>query len=120
MSKDKNNQNKGDLSWFKAIHPEAKEEFPEILNPKVCATYTLTFKEKKPRVVPDKFRKTGVIEVEYKGELRSLFLGHTFLAQKLYELQKKHGSLLDIKITLHRLKKTKDYIEYEIRESKRS
>jgi len=111
-----NDRNDESLDWFKITQPGAKAEFPEILNPKVCKTYILTFKEKVPRVVPDKFDKTAVIEVEYNGELRSLFLGHRYLAQKIYALQKRCGSLLDVKISLHRLKKTKDYIEYQIRE----
>jgi len=101
-----------DLDWFKEIFPDAKAEFPPTLNLTVGQTYLITFKESKPRVVPDKFDKTGVIEIEYKGQLRSLFLGHTFLAQQIYVLQKKHGSLMDIKVSLTRKKKTKDYIEY--------
>jgi hypothetical protein len=113
---EENSSKDSNLAWFKQIHPDAKAEFPPQLNPKVSTIYILTFKEKKPRVVPDIFDQTGVIEVEYNGKIMSLFLGHTYLAQKIYELQKKHGSLMGIRITLHRLKKRKDYIEYEINE----
>ena len=106
----------GDLGWFKETHPGAKAEFPPIQNLNVGEPYLITFKEPKPRVVPDKFNKTAVIEIEYKGQLRSLFLGHTYLAQQLYALQKKHGTLMDLKVTITRLKKTKDYIEYLVQE----
>ena len=91
---EKNDSESDDLAWFNEIHPDAKTEFPPILNPKVGVTYRITFKEPKPRVVQDKFDKTGVIEVEYKGKMRSLFLGHTYLAQQIYALQKKHGLTL--------------------------
>jgi hypothetical protein len=119
MSKHQNNEENGtekeSKDWFHITQPGAKADFPEILNPKVCKVYHLTFKEKKPRIVPDKFGKTAVIEVEYNGELRSLFLGHRYLAQKIYAIQKRRGSLMDIRISLHRLKKIKDYIEYDVR-----
>jgi hypothetical protein len=107
---------KSDLDWFKEIKPEAKSEFPPALNPKVGVVYHLTFKESCPRVVPDKFAKTAVIEIEVDGKARSLFLGHTYLAQKIYQLQKKHDSLMGLKISLKKLKKTKNYIEYDLEE----
>ena len=114
MSEDENIE---DLDWFEQAHPGAKAEFPEILIPEAGKVYVLTFKEKEPRVVPDRFRKTAVIEVECNGKRRSLFLGHTYLAQKIYALQREHNdSLLNVKVSMKRLKKEKPYIEYEIRE----
>lgn len=113
---EKEDEKKDDLSWFKDIFPDAKAEFPQKLDLQEEKTYLITFQESKPRVVPDKFGKTGVIEVEYNGESRSLFLGHTYLAQRIYALQKKHGSIQGVKIALTRLKMTKEYIEYEVTE----
>lgn len=106
-----------ETDWFAVAHPGAKAEFPEMLTPKVGKVYILAFKENKPRNVPDNFGKTAVIEVECNGEMRSLFLGHTFLAQQIRAIQMKHnGSLSNVKISVKRLKKRKQYIEYEVRD----
>lgn len=109
--------NEEESDWFKKAHPEAKDEFPEILIPREGKVYVLTFKEEEPRNVKDNYGTTAVIEVEYNGKLRSLFLGHTYLAQQILAIQKEHDdSLLDVKISLKRLKKEKQYIEYEVRD----
>lgn len=102
--------------WFRTAHPGAKSDFPKILVPSECVVYSLTIKEDEPRIVRDKFRKTAVIEVEYEGEERSLFLGHRYLAQKIHAIQQRKGTLLNVKISLHRLRKTKNYIVYDVNE----
>jgi hypothetical protein len=113
MSKKNNSPS---LDWFNEIDPDAKPEFPPLFVPKVGKVYLITFNEDCPRVVPDKFSKTGVIEINIDGENYSLFLGHAYLRQKIYALQKKNTTLKGLKISFEQLKKRKNYIEYKIHE----
>lgn len=95
------------MSWFEDLYPEVPPEFPPTLRIERGKTYKVTFKEKRPRVVIGGYsRQTAVINVEYKGKPRSLYVGsHVDLARQIYNIEKEYGSLEGLSVEITLLKK---------------
>lgn len=83
--------------WFKELYSEVPSEFPPTLRIKeVGKPYRVTFQEERPRVVLGGYgKKTAVINVKYKGELRSLYVGSNVdLARQIWNLWKEKNRSL--------------------------
>lgn len=95
------------MSWFEDLYPEVPPEFPPTLPLKRGKTYRVTFREKRPRLVIGGYdRQTAVINVEYEGEPRSLYVGsHVDLARQVRNMEKERGSLKDLTVEITLLKK---------------
>ena len=95
------------MSWFEDLYPEVPAEFPPTLLIESGKTYKVTFKEKRPRLVVGGYgRQTAVINVEYEGEPRSLYVGsHVDLARQIRNIEKQHGSLKGLTVEIKQLEK---------------
>jgi len=81
--------------------------------------YEVVFEERRPRLVTGGFgKKTAVINVTYKGELRSLYVGSNVgLARLIWNIWKtRNQSLKGCKVEIRRVqKKGRNWI-YEVKE----
>jgi hypothetical protein len=94
--------------WFKQLYSEVPPEFPPTLRIQTKQTYRVTFQEERPRIVTGGYRKrTDVINVSYKGELRSLFVSSNVdLARQIWNIWKsKNRSLKGRTVEISKLKK---------------
>lgn len=106
--------------WFKELYSEVPSEFPPDLRIQTGKTYKVTFKEKRPRVVVGGYgKKTAVINVSYKGELRSLYVGSNVdLARQIWNFwNNKDQSLLGWTVDLSKVKKKGRNWIYEVTEA---
>jgi len=104
--------------WFKELFSEVPSEFPPTLIIKKGKTYRVTFLEERPRIVIGGYgKKTAVINVNYEGKSRSLFLGsHTDLARQIWNIWKAgNDSLLNKTVELTKLEKKGRYWKYEVK-----
>lgn len=94
--------------WFKELYSEVPSEFPQTLRIQARKTYRVTFKEERPRIVWGGYdKKTAVINVDYEGEPRSLYVGSNVdLARQTWNLWKrKNRSLRGLTVDITKVKK---------------
>jgi len=104
--------------WFKELYPEVSSEFPPDLTIQTGKTYRVTFEEKRPRVVIGGFgKKTAVINVTYKDELRSLYVGSNVdLARQIWNFwNSKNQSLKGWTVEISKVKKKGRNWIYEVK-----
>jgi len=94
------------MSWYERAFPSRPTEMPPTLELKVCKKYTITFREKTPRIVRAGYRRiTPVINIECEGKPYSLYLSHVDLARRILlierPLRKKGGNLLNLTVKIH-------------------
>jgi len=95
------------MSWFKDLYPKVPPEFPPVLRIQQGRTYVVTFKEEIPRLVFGGYgRKTAVINVDYEGKPRSLYVGsHVDLARQIRNIEMKKRSLVGVTVGIRQLEK---------------
>ena len=83
--------------WFKQLYSEVPSEFPPTMRIREGKTYDVTFQEERPRIVRGGYGKqTAVINVKYKGELRSLYVGSNVdLARQIWNIWKERSRSLN-------------------------
>ena len=94
--------------WFKELYSEVPPEFPPTLRIQKGKTYNVNFQEERPRIVRGGYGKqTAVINVTYKGELRSLYVGSNVdLARQIWNIwKKKKQSLKGWEVSITKIKK---------------
>ena len=77
--------------------------------------YTITFKEKTPRVVSGGFRRLTPFNIECDGKPYSLYLSHVDLARRVRLIQKKHKTLLGLTISVTKKKGPKRNYLYDVK-----
>lgn len=103
--------------WFKELYSEVPPEFPPTLRIQKGKTYNVTFQEERPRIVRGGYGKqTAVINVTYKGELRSLYVGSNVdLARQIWNIwKKKKQSLKGWEVSITKIKKEGRNWRYEV------
>jgi len=100
-------QDKEKEDWFQKLYPHVPKEFPPELRLETGKTYTIIFKEGSPRLVIGGFRRpTAVINVEYQGKPRSLYVGSNVdLARQIRKIEEDKGSLLNLVMEITKIKK---------------
>jgi hypothetical protein len=105
--------------WFTELYPEVPSEYPPDLRIQHGKVYKVTFDERRPRLVTGGYgKKTAVINVSYKDELRSLYVGSNVdLARLIWNLWKnKKESLKGLTVEIRKVqKKGRNWI-YEVKE----
>lgn len=117
--KEKKEEKEEKKDWFRELYSDVPSDFPPDLQIKDTKIHRVTFEEKAPRVVMGGYNKpTAVINVLYKGEHRSLYVGSNVdIARHIWNLWKtKNKSLKGCTVDIARLyKKGRNWI-YEVKE----
>jgi hypothetical protein len=105
--------------WFKELYSEVPPEFPPTMRLKTGEVCHFTFQEERPRVVIGGYgKKTAVVNVLYKGEPRSLFVGSNVdLARQIWNIWRRHNySLQGVSVKIAKLEKKGRNWKYKVEE----